>query len=217
MPTARRPAARVLLPLLLTGCQDLQLSGPIAVDPPGTSEADPDAAPAWTPAARADLRMKRWRQISTDLSGALQLQPDELCREAGLYDCNEIHVVPMGGISVDNGLYAPIDGVSVTTGLAIERVLLSACWTRLERDMAPGATPLVFSEIPLEPSTLDDDAADAQATLLWRRLLARDPSPEELAAARGLHAGVVEEGGRNAEWAMALCVALGTSTEFLFY
>lgn len=209
-------AAR-LLPLVLLGCNDIQLSGPIAVDPPGDGDAGGDATDAWTPAARADLRMKRWRQISTDLSGALQLQSDELCREAGLYDCNEIHVVPMGGISVDNGLYAPIDGVSVTTGLAIERVLLSACWTRLQRDMDPELTPAVFTAIPLDDTTLSDDDADAQATLLWRRLLARDPSADELEAARRLHAGVIEDGGRNAEWALSLCLALGTSTEFLYY
>jgi hypothetical protein len=212
-----RAAPLLLLPALLAGCDDIQLSGVTPVDPPEAESDDTPPTDAWTPATRADLRMKRWRQISQDLSGALQLQTDELCREAGNFDCNEIHVVPMGGISVDNGLYAPIDGVSVTTGLAIERVLLSACWTRLERDMAGEQPAVVFTQIPLEDTTLDDTAADAQATLLWQRLLARDPSPDELAAARGLHVGIIEDGGRNAEWALSLCVALGTSSEFLLY
>lgn len=213
----RAATSTVLLATLLVGCNDIQLSGTTPVDPPEAESDDTPPSDVWTPATRADLRMKRWRQISQDLSGALQLQTDELCREAGNFDCNEIHVVPMGGISVDNGLYSPIDGVSVTTGLAIERVLLSACWTRLERDMDPEQTPLVFTAIPLAETSLDEAAADAQATLLWQRLLARDPSAEELAAARALHPGIIEDGGRNAEWALALCVALGTSSEFLLY
>ena len=206
-----------VLATLLVGCDDIRLSGVSPVDiGSAPTEAEPPTD-VWTPATRADLRMKRWRQLSQDLSGALQLQTDELCRETGNFDCNEIHVVPLGGVSIDNGLYAPIEGASVTTGLAIERVLLSACWKRLQRDMDPDQSAVVFTEIPLESTTLDDEAADAQSTILWQRVLARDPTPEELAAARRLHPGIIDDGGRNAEWALSLCVALGTSSEFLFY
>ena len=207
----------LLLATLLAGCDAIELSGVTPVDVGPDPAADTLPSDAWTPATRADLRMKRWRQLSQDLSGALKLQPDELCRETGNFDCNEIHVVPLGGVSIDNGLYAPIDGASVTTGLAIERVLLSACWSRLQRDLHGEEPAVVFTEVPLEDTVLDDEAADRQATLLWQRLLARDPSAEELAAARALHPGVVADGGRNAEWELGLCVALGTSSEFLFY
>jgi hypothetical protein len=208
----------VLLVLALAGCSDLQLGGPIATDvPEAEGDIAADETDAYTPATRADLRTKRWRQLTLDLQQALQLPEDELCREAGLYQCTDLHVVPLGGVSLDNGLYQPVDGIAVTTGLATERVALAACWERLSRDRAAEAPALVFTELDLTAAAASDRELDAQAALLWRRFLARDATADELAAARSLHAGVVEDGGGNAEWGLALCAALATSSEFLLY
>lgn len=41
-------------------------------------------------AARADLRLKRWRRPSLDLEGAVELTPQEVCREAGHCDCTDL-------------------------------------------------------------------------------------------------------------------------------
>ena len=180
----------------------------------GSTTTDP--GPAYAPSVRADLRLKRWRQLSLDLEGALELPEDELCRETGLYDCTTLHVVPLGGISADNGLYAPQEQQSVTTGLAIERLALQACMNRLELDRA-AEVPVVFSLIDLDATELADADADAQATELWHRLLARDPSAEELEGARALYGSTIAEGGDNGAWAAMLCFALATSTEALTY
>jgi len=171
-------------------------------------------------ASRADLRLKRWRQLSQDLEGALELRPDQVCREAGLYDCTELHVVPLGGVSVPNGLYRPIDTISATTGLASERMVLQACWNREKLDvaaLAAGQAAVVFGQVDLAASALSEEDATAQLTELYRRLLARDPAPEEVTALVGLHASIIADGGTNADWALLSCFSIGTTTEALSY
>ena len=64
---------RLLVALLVSGCGfSFQPDKPSA--PVDTGEATgPADGSAYTAAARADLRVKRWRQLSLDLEGALQL------------------------------------------------------------------------------------------------------------------------------------------------
>lgn len=210
---------RAALLALALGCGGgATLSGPKSVPAP-PAEEDPapalPAEPGLDASAKADLRVKRWRQLSLDLRGVLRLSEDALCRETGLYDCTDIHVVPLGGVSIENGLYAPRSDFSVTTGLALERVVLQACWNRLELDRVGPAE--VFTAVDLHATTVPAAALDAQSTALFRGFLARDPSTAELAGARALAAEVQSDGGTATEWALALCFALGTSTEFLLY
>jgi hypothetical protein len=187
------------------------------VDRPGATDdsAEPVVEPAFSTAARADLRLKRWRQLSLDLQGALALTPDQVCKETGLYDCTDLHAVALGGLSRDNGVYDAQNRVGVTTSLAMERVVLQACWTRVELDLAD--TPVVFTHVALDSSDATETELDAQTTELTRRLLARDPVDDELIAMRDFHATTLELGGTNAEWAWGACFALGTSTEALLY
>ncbi len=189
---------------------------------PGDGPGDGDPTPGTDPAGfgvsiKGDLKMKRWRQITRDLQAALALPPEAVCNETGLYPCSDLHAVPLGGISVDNGLFRAVDTVSVTTGLAFERFVLAACWERLRRDTEEdAAAPVVFT-VPPDAVELDPEAAEAQAVDLYRRLLGRDPLPEELEAVVGMHAGIVEDGGRSGEWAAMVCFAVGTTTEGLLY
>ncbi len=182
--------------------------------------AGDDGAPVYAPSARADLRIKRWRQLVRDLGGALALPEDQICAETGLYDCTTIHVVPLGGISVDNGLYAPVDGLSVTTNQAIERVVLQACSNRVADDLArieAGEEALVFGPLAACGGALETDCVDAQTTELYRRLLARDPIAAEREVLRTLAADAATLGGGAADHAVAACFLVGTTTEFLTY
>lgn len=186
-------------------------------DDGGTDDTgNPAAQPAYATSTRADLRVKRWRQLSLDLQGALELAEDEVCKEIDRFQCTSMHVVQLGGISDDNGVYQPQEQLSVTAGLATERVVLQACTHRMEADREADE-PVVFGHVDLEGDTLEAAEAEAQSTELWRRLLARDPSPEELTGAMELHTSVLASGGDNAAWAVMLCFALGTSTEALTY
>lgn len=201
----------ILLPLLfLLGC------------PEGTPSDTEDPTP-YVPgydygaptSAKSDLKLKRWRQIHLDLQGALALPPGSVCNETGIYDCRTLHAVPLGGISIDNGLFRPIDQPSATTGLALERFVMQACAHRAALD-AEAEEPLIFP-LPPDGTTLQDDQGTTVVTNLYRRFLARDPLPEEIEALVDMHAGIVADGGRNLEWAWMTCFAVATTTEALLY
>jgi hypothetical protein len=184
----------------------------------GDDTAPPDGETETNPSARADLRLKRWRQVALDLEGALALPPEEICRETGLYDCAVFHAVAMGGISVDNGVFEHSNELSATTGLALERMAMQACYNRMVLDASgEEGAPVVFSHVDLASDALSAGEAEAQIAELTRRLLARDPLPAELEALTGLHDDAVAEGGGNADWAVLTCFALATSTEALTY
>lgn len=204
----------LLLALLIAGCGAPPT--PPGVEPPDEPEPDPtppvfDQGPPIS--ARADLRMKRWRQLALDLEGALELASDELCSETGRFDCTDLHAIPLGGVSAENGLFEPLDEPSATTGLAIERFVLQACWHRFQKDQE--GPPVVFQGIDPDGTTVEDPARQIRA--LYRRLLARDPLDEEVGALEDLHAEVVSAGGLNGEWQVLSCFAIATSSEALLY
>lgn len=225
------PAALLLGPL--AGCQDESEPKPVTVDGtpaeesdglPGdddeNTDSDDDGPAAYAPSARADLRVKRWRQIVRDLGGALALTEDQLCAETGLHDCTTIHVVPLGGISVDNGLYAPVDGLSVTSNQALERFVLQACSNRVVLDLEridAGDEAEVFGPLAACEGSLDASCVDAQTTELYRRLLARDPVAAEQALLRTLASDTEALGGDAAAFATTACFMVATTTEFLTY
>ncbi len=206
---------RLLLLLLLTGCA--VPDGPVAVDPddptPGADPTPPAFDQGPPISARGDLRMKRWRQLALDLEGALELPADDLCAETGRFDCTDLHAVPIGGISAVNGLFEPLEEPSATTGLAIERFVLQACWHRFQKDQE--GPPVVFQGIDPDGATVADP--DRQVQALYRRILARDPLDEELAAMADLHQQIVAAGGLNGEWQVLACFAVATSSEALLY
>jgi hypothetical protein len=203
------PRLAPLLAVLLLGCP------PAAPDEPAPPPPGPQYDLGEPTSVKSDLKMKRWRQVHLDLEGALELPPDLICNETGIYDCRILHSVQLGGISIDNGLFRPIDALSATTGLAVERFVMQACATRAALD-ATSSTPLIFSLAP-DATTLERAEADALVSDLYRRFLARDPLPEELDAVFAMHAGIIEDGGLNLEWAWMACFAVGTTTEALLY
>jgi len=207
----------LLLPVLtLLGCDEAEIRPPPVWTEPETVDTGPADPTGAAPAVRADLKLKRWRQVHLDLQGALALSDDQVCKETGLYDCAELHGVSMGGISVANGLFEPREDRGVTTGLAIERLTLAGCWNRLVLDR-DGTDPVVFKHIDLAEDVPTREQAEAQVIELTRRFWARDPTPLELQAIIVLHNDLHLVGGGNAEWALMSCWALGTSTEALLY
>jgi hypothetical protein len=191
-----------------------------AGDGDGGGSGDTTSDGEYAAATRADLRLVRWRQLLQNLEGGLALTADQVCREAGLYDCADLHVVPLGGVSVANGLYRPIDAVAATTSMAMERVVLQACWNRLslDRELAAADEPaVVFGALDL--LTPDSTAAGREtvAIELYRRLVARDPLAVETAALEDLYGRVEAQGAGPLDWAALACFAVGTTTEALTY
>ena len=91
----------MLLTLLLAACSVPDGAGlvPGGALPEADTSVPDEVEASFDASVRADLRLKRWRQLSLDLQGALELAADDVCRETDRFDCTTLHVVPLGGVS----------------------------------------------------------------------------------------------------------------------
>jgi hypothetical protein len=183
----------------------------------GTSDPGAETAAPYRTSSRALVQWKRAAALEADLMGALQLTREQLCVELGGKSCiREVHLVPMGGNEpYESGLMKPSAEPLATTPSVVDRVLLSACSTRARLD-GEGA-PQVFTALalngPLPPA--DDPAIATTIRDLYRRLLARDPTPRELELVAGLAEG---DGALSTrDFAALSCFTIGSSAEFLFF
>lgn len=175
----------------------------------------PPPAPPYK-ASRGDAVLwKRHATFEADLMSALELGPDELCKELGERNCiRDIHVIALGGNDpFRSGINVPPKQPLSTTSIVVDRVLLSACAARARADKAGPAK--VFKDIDLKAATPTPAAVDATISTLFQRLLARDPKPNESAAIKSLLEG--DDAPASAEeFATLACFTIGSSLEFLF-
>lgn len=187
-------------------------------DPGDPADPDPPSEPTMREALRNDLVWKRYRAVERDLVRGLSLGKETLCNELGRYSCvDDVHLALLGGNEpFEKSQYEPAKSPTATTPVALDRVVLAACSRRVSLDTT--SEPQVFTALDLTaPLAPDDPGVDETLTTLYRRLLARDPSPEELEVARQL---AVDDDGQPvgaADFARLACYAVGTSVEFLFY
>lgn len=180
-----------------------------------------ESAPCERPPSAREPLWKRVGAVTRDLQRALALGEDEVCNELGSRRCAEVYKIPLGGSDAANqGINRPPSEPLLTTTLALERTVLSACIHRVDADKA--GSPVVFGQIDLERPDLPlsdaniDAAVSAQIVALYRRLLSRDPTTDEIARLKAL---VVDADGQPIsarDFAVLSCFAVGTSTDFLF-
>ncbi|WP_217909958.1 hypothetical protein [Pseudenhygromyxa sp. WMMC2535] len=182
-----------------------------------TSGDDESDAPQVAASTRNHLVWKRYHAVEQDLSRALELSTDELCTELGEYNCvQEVHLAGLGGNNpFVQALYEPLSDPLVTTSLALDRIAMSACKARVERDRS---APVVFTKLDLEG---DAPAADSEAftesvDALYRRLLSRDPVAAEYEVLAQLLVDDAGEAVSAASFAHEACFVVATTTEFLF-
>lgn len=178
---------------------------------------------------KARVLPKTGKVWGRDLALGLALAEHELCRELDTLDClSEAHRITLGGVEPARlGIDEPLEITPVSAPIAVDRVALSACSLRYERDLAGPA--VVFGPV-LEPSEsgptpsgrfAPDPSATARAevsTQLVERLLARAPNADELAALESLYTdleAISDDPSRD--WCVGACMVVATSTEALFY
>jgi hypothetical protein len=168
--------------------------------------------------------MKRQPQLRADLAQALSLAPGELCTEVGAYDCFGVHQIPLGGVEpYVLGINEPIEETAVTTPIAVERIALSACKARVDRDFADLGSAEIFRGLPVDGdgAMANADGAEARAAIdrLYKRLLQRAPTEAEAGHLAGLYGEVTtaQEPRPARSWALLSCFAVATSVEALFY
>jgi len=178
-----------------------------------SEKAVPKGTPGNTDPANdtVSLVWKRYRAFEQTLATGLQLNKDQICNEIGTESCIEkVHLSKLGGNEpYDSAQYLRPEGPAALSGIAIDRVILSACIQRVNLDK--NGAPVVFKGLNLN-GPMDQSKADNITIELYRRLLARDPSDEEKKILREYSTTV-----SSAEvFAKTACFAVGSSVEFIF-
>ncbi len=193
----------------------LSLSSCSSDDAGNGPEVPPQGASCDTQApAPESLQWKRTRAFTHDLMSALELQESQVCSELGDIPCDELHRFALGSSDPFGAtVYERPGQPSVVTPLAMERVVLAACSNRVALDVA-GPDRVVFTSIDLAAASLDSeaDAVGEQIRALYRRLLRRDATEEEVAIVAELAAPEVSA----ATFSQLACFSIATTTEFLF-
>lgn len=202
-------------------------------DPPIGEDADDTADTATTGAGttgdpgdgslqraeRGELQWKRNVALQRDLMRALELPEDGVCNELGRGSCTrEIHHIMLGGADpLRIGLYKPLPDTMVSTPIVVDRVVMSACANRASLDSS--GPPVVFTALDLGAAAPapDDEAFTTTVTELYRRLLSRDPRPDELTTLGALAVDADGAPVSARDFAVLTCFAIGTSSEFLFF
>ena len=184
---------------------------------PGSKDGNDPAANKTPddPKEEGMLVWKRYRAFEKGLMAGLELSKDELCQEIETFNCiDKVHLTVLGGNDpFENGQHERAERPSVLTAVAVSRVLMAACSQRADLDLQAGsAGASVFKHFDLGAAAPTDAQIQAQATELFQRLLARDPSTEELSA-------IVDAKGNfasNRGLAVGICYAVGTHVENIF-
>lgn len=192
-----------------------------AVDGPDAS-SPPDTGPAVSATRR--LRFKRFDQLQLELERVLALGPTEVCRELDRFDCtSDVHRVALGGSDPYlANVYEPASEPPLNAPLAWERVVLTACAERVDRDLASPTEAAWLKEVDVDQTGALDPASPAvehAVRTIYREGLLRDPSGEEVGAWRDEYRSIADAGAEHParSWARVLCGAVLTSGEFVFY
>jgi hypothetical protein len=170
--------------------------------------------------SRPRVKFRGGARWGRDLGQALGLEPGELCNELGRYDCvGAVHRITLGGVEPYSlGIDEPVETAPVIAPMAADRVALSACDVRAERDLADVSGAVLFKEMPADGAP-DAAAREAMGTRLVEKILRREARADEVAELVAFWDEVLAEEPEDPrrDWATLTCFSLATSTEALFY
>lgn len=191
---------------------------PVDTDPDHPTNGPTDE-PLVVPVGRSVV-WKRAAVVERDLMRALELPKETLCLELGSLSCTETHLAALGGNEpFEKNQYLRIPEPSALTPVALDRLVMGACAARVAADRS--GDPKVFTSFSLDRPTGPKDAdflksLDAQHVALFRRLVARDPSADELTELRALAHDEAGAPIAGADLATLSCFVIGTHAELAF-
>jgi hypothetical protein len=178
------------------------------------------------------VHRKRANVLNNILFKALDL-PDKkaVCTELGkkkLQCADVVHRVALGSMEAyDNTMYQHPEGVSLTSPIALDRLVLAACATRAGRDFAKlrnnviSDQAVIFKHVKFTSDLrlVLNEAIDQSIVRLYQRGLTRDPTPSETQAIKDLYQQVFDENpiGAAINWMTLSCFVVFTSIEGAFY
>lgn len=178
------------------------------------------SAPVVTESSRARLNWKRSAALEQDLATALDLSADEVCTgPEGKRCATELYLVPLGGNDpIDSTMLEAVADPLITTPLAVDRLIFSACSTRVSLDAA-ASKPKVFEALDLRGAAPHPGSAAVSDTVtaLYRRFHGRDADLREVERIGRL--AQTEQGTAvdATEFALLACYSIGSTSEFLFF
>lgn len=191
-------------------------------------DAAPVAAAEEAPVASIDPRVKfrDGERFARDLSEALNLPRDSVCKELSQYDCvGDAFRIVLGGVEPETlGVDQPLEKAALTAPIALDRVALSACSTRVAKDLAEPASAVLLRPGALKGGKKQPDKAWMKATAagVYDRVLRREATAEEVSRLVGFYSEVsADRTGPAADsvkdWVALSCFAVATSLEGAFY
>lgn len=193
-----------------------------------------------SPSLHPQVKFKRSQRLQNDIARTLDIAPSQVCNELGLYSCtDEVHRVTLGGVSAyDLGLFEPLPTTALTTPLAVERVAMAACVTRVDRDLGADigngtgngtgggdgdGGALIFKDLDIDErgrlADVQDRTVATAIDTLYKRALQRRASAGEIAHLRRLYRDIESRAAAQParDWAVLSCFAVLTTMEQLFY
>lgn len=220
-----RTYARLGALVLVAACESnaaLPVPKDLPVTPTAPTAQEPERpgveAPPYAISRSNSVLWKRYAALEADLMRGLELGSDQLCRELGERNCvRDVHLIALGGNDpFGSGIHRPPPSTLGTTPVVIDRVLLSACSARAAADKQGDAKVFTSLQLAGPAPTAGSPAATATIETLFRRLLARDPKPSEVAVVAGLLEPGDDAPQSAEEFAVLACFVVGSSLEFLF-
>lgn len=209
--------AVMLAALSLTACPGkMDAARPDAGDP-YNYETQSDGG--FARSKKGNLRFKGPDRFAADLGIALLLESNVVCNELGQYACTStVHAVALGGVDPYlHSVYEPSTLTGSTTPVIVERVVLSACTARVERDFAAPGAAVVFKglEVGADGALVNPESESVKAVIteLARRAWLREPRDEEVTELVKLAKDI----GTAKAWAQAACFVAFSSAEAVFY
>lgn len=184
------------------------------------------AQKAATPVASASLdpkiKFKDGERYLSDLSSALEMPREQVCKELGQYDCfKDAFRIVLGGVDAENmAVNVPLETEALTAPIALDRVALHVCINRVAADMADPKHAVLYKGVSKgKPST---GWMRQTAGGLYDRLLGRRASAFETAQLVAFYDEVATSNGKpnptaTRDWVTLGCFAVASSTENVFY
>ena len=176
------------------------------------------AQPAAT-SADPRVKFKDGGRYLRDLSSALELPRETICRELSQYDCfTDAFRIVLGGVEPYSiRVVEPVETASLTAPIALDRVALHACTQRVDEDVKTPAKAVLFR--PLKARKPDKKWKEHTVATLYDRILRREATPSEVARMLAFYDTVAKDGSRDAarNWTVLSCFSIASSLESVFY
>ncbi|MFW7378805.1 MAG: hypothetical protein ACOH5I_08365 [Oligoflexus sp.] len=169
------------------------------------------------------LKLKRTRVLRNSLAKILALHPQQLCLELGRLPCADVvHRVSLGGMDAyGNSQYKFPENLSVSSPIAMDRIVLASCSTRASLDLVNPNQGVIFKNLHLTPDgrITKNEAFYDSIRRLYERALLRQPRVDEVQALEKLYVDIYEHEpiGAARNWALLSCYAVLSSLESIFY